>query len=74
MQIMPFWIKAIGRKNDNLFDIDTNLRYGSAILSLYIKKSNNQIAPALARYNGAPSSRKYSNRVLQVLRSRWFAR
>ena len=28
MQIMPFWLDEIGRPNDNLLHIDTNLRFG----------------------------------------------
>ncbi len=31
MQVMPFWLDEIGRPNDNLFDIDTNLRMGCTI-------------------------------------------
>ena len=32
MQIMPFWLEEIGRPDDNLFDISTNLRFGCTIL------------------------------------------
>ena len=31
MQVMPFWIKVIGRGDDNLFHLRTNLRYGCTI-------------------------------------------
>ncbi|MDX1489313.1 MAG: transglycosylase SLT domain-containing protein, partial [Acidiferrobacterales bacterium] len=36
MQIMPFWLSEIGRPDDNLFDVDTNLRYGCTILRYYM--------------------------------------
>ncbi len=34
MQIMPFWLKEIGHPKDNLFDIQTNLRFGCTIFEL----------------------------------------
>ncbi len=72
MQIMPFWVKEIGHDNDNLFDIDTNLRYGCTILSLYLKRSKQNRQQALARYNGSYGSHKYSNKVLSTLKKHWF--
>jgi soluble lytic murein transglycosylase-like protein len=38
MQIMPFWLDEIGRPDDNLFDIATNLRFGCTILNIYLKR------------------------------------
>ena len=35
MQVMSFWKAELGRLEDNLTDIATNLRYGCAILSYY---------------------------------------
>jgi len=38
MQVMPFWVKIIGRSEDNLFHLRTNLRlrlYHPASLSRY---------------------------------------
>ncbi len=32
MQVMPFWVKLIGGRNDNLFHLRMNLRYGCTIL------------------------------------------
>lgn len=63
MQIMPFWKEEIGRPQDNLMDIDTNLRYGCTILSYYLKISRNDITEALARYNGSYGKMKYPNKV-----------
>jgi len=42
MQIMPFWLNEIGRPDDNLFNIDTNLRFGCTILSIYLKRERSQ--------------------------------
>ncbi|HLS98400.1 MAG TPA: transglycosylase SLT domain-containing protein, partial [Porticoccaceae bacterium] len=32
MQVMPFWKNEIGRPEDNLINVDVNLRYGCTIL------------------------------------------
>ena len=40
MQIMPFWLDEIGRPNDNLFHINTNLRLGCTILRHYLDIEN----------------------------------
>jgi soluble lytic murein transglycosylase-like protein len=71
MQIMPFWIEEIGHESDNLFDIDTNLRYGCAILKIYLGRENNQVTKALARYYGAINGMTYPNKVLTRLRKNW---
>src|SRR5690606_31574595 len=39
MQVMPFWKNEIGRDEDNLMDIQTNLRYGCTILKHYLDKA-----------------------------------
>jgi len=71
MQIMPFWIDVIGRKQDNLFDIETNLRYGCAILSIYLKREKKEIIPALARYHGSYPKDYYSRKVVKAWQNRW---
>jgi soluble lytic murein transglycosylase-like protein len=71
MQIMPFWIKAIGREKDNLFDIATNLRYGTAILAIYMKREKDDIIPALARYHGSYPKDYYSQRVVKAWQGGW---
>jgi soluble lytic murein transglycosylase-like protein len=72
MQIMPFWLDEIGRPNDNLLHIDTNLRFGCTILKYYLEMENGDLQRALARYNGSLGARKYPNLVLDKLRSKWF--
>ena len=39
MQVMPFWRVEIGRPQDILTDMDTNVRYGTAILAHYLDVS-----------------------------------
>lgn len=72
MQIMPFWLNEIGRPDDNLMHIDTNLRFGCTILKYYIELENGDLQLALGRYNGSRGKRTYSNKVLDKLRLKWF--
>ncbi len=72
MQIMPFWREEIGRPSDNLLHLDTNLRYGCAILKFYLEKENGDLRRALGRYNGSLGKRKYPNKVIDKLTGKWF--
>ena len=72
MQIMPFWLNEIGRPNDNLLHIETNLRYGCTILRFYLDKENGDLRRALGRYNGSLGVRKYPNKVIDKLSKKWF--
>jgi len=72
MQIMPFWIKEIGRPDDNLIHTNTNLRYGCTILRFYYDKENGDLRRALGRYNGSLGKRKYPNKVIDKLSKKWF--
>jgi soluble lytic murein transglycosylase-like protein len=72
MQIMPFWKDEIGRPEDNLNHIDTNLRYGCTILKFYLDKENGDLRRALGRYNGSLGKRKYPNKVIDKLSYKWF--
>lgn len=71
MQIMPFWKQEIGREDDNLFDIDTNLRYGCTILAHYLEVENGSLIRALARYNGSRGKTWYPERVLRYWHENW---
>jgi len=71
MQIMPFWINEIGKPDDNLFDIKTNIKYGCAILSLYLEKEKKDTTKALARYNGSRGQSWYPMRVYKAMRKTW---
>jgi soluble lytic murein transglycosylase-like protein len=72
MQIMPFWLDEIGRPDDNLLHIDTNLRFGCTILKYYMDMENGDYTRALGRYNGSLGKRTYPNKVLDKLRLKWF--
>lgn len=74
MQIMPFWKAEIGRESDNLFDMPTNLRYGSTILRYYLDREKGHLRRALQRYNGALKDRtqKYANKVLRARHRHWY--
>jgi len=74
MQVMPFWLREIGRPNDSLFDVRTNLRFGCTILKHYLKREQNNLPRALARYNGSLGSWKYPDLVFGALRNRWYTR
>ena len=71
MQIMPFWLEELGRPDDNLFDVHTNLRFGTTILRYYLDIEKGHESRALARYNGSLGSHKYPNLVFNALRHRW---
>ena len=72
MQVMPFWIEEIGRPDDNLLHTDTNLRYGCTILRYYYDKEKGDLRRALGRYNGSLGKRKYPNKVIDKLSTKWF--
>lgn len=65
MQVMPFWTGVIG-DNDRrkLFHMQTNLRYGCAILRMYIDQEKGDLYLALGRYNGSRGRPEYPNAVL----------
>ena len=71
MQVMPFWRAEIGRPQDNLTEIDTNVQYGTAILAHYLEVANRDLVDALARYNGSRGRLNYPERVVYSFRSRW---
>jgi soluble lytic murein transglycosylase-like protein len=72
MQIMPFWLDEIGRPDDNLFDMSTNLRFGCTILRHYLDVENGNLTRALARYNGSLGSMRYPSLVFTALSERWY--
>lgn len=73
MQVMPFWKNDIGHPDDNLTDVDTNLRYGCQILKYYMEKENGRYMQALARYNGSYGKLWYPSLVMDAWRDRWYA-
>ncbi len=74
MQVMPFWKRLIGRPDDNLTKIRTNLRYGCTILKQYINEENGSVMKALARYNGSSGQLWYPERVMDAWQKYWFVK
>lgn len=72
MQVMPFWKKEIGRPDDNLTKIATNLRYGSTILKHYLEVEKGNLIRALARYNGSLGKTWYPERVMNAWEKYYF--
>ena len=71
MQVMPFWTGIIGDSDRRkLFDMQTNLRYGCAILRMYLDMENGNLFLALGRYNGSRGKPEYPNAVLSASQ-RW---
>jgi soluble lytic murein transglycosylase-like protein len=71
MQVMPFWVTEIGTKEQNLFHLRVNLRYGCAILRHYLDIEKGNLYRALGRYNGTLGKPGYPNLVRAAWRSHW---
>ncbi len=67
MQVMPFWKKELGKPDDNLLSIETNVRYGCAILRHYVDRYKS-VERALAAYNGSLGRKKYPNKVFAKMK------
>jgi soluble lytic murein transglycosylase-like protein len=71
MQVMPFWVRLIGSKDNNLFHMRTNLRFGCTILRHYLDIENGDIYRALGRYNGSLGQPEYPNMVRGAWEKQW---
>jgi soluble lytic murein transglycosylase-like protein len=72
MQVMPFWTNVIGDGDARrLFDMRTNLRYGTVILRHYLDIERGDLFMALGRYNGSRGRREYPDAVLAAWKNRW---
>jgi soluble lytic murein transglycosylase-like protein len=71
MQVMPFWAKLIGTREDNLFHLRTNLRYGCVILRHYLDIERGNLFRALGRYNGSLGKAEYPNMVERAWQRDW---
>jgi soluble lytic murein transglycosylase-like protein len=67
MQVMPFWVRQIGTPDQNLFNLRTNLRYGTVILRHYLDIENGDLYRALGRYNGSLGKPEYPNAVMAAM-------
>jgi soluble lytic murein transglycosylase-like protein len=67
MQVMPFWTGIVGDNDrSKLFQMQTNLRYGCAILRMYLDMEGGNLYLALGRYNGSRGQPQYPNAVLSA--------
>jgi soluble lytic murein transglycosylase-like protein len=72
MQVMPFWTGLIGGGRDNnLFHLRTNLRYGCVILRHYLDVENGDVYRALGRYNGSLGRPEYPTAVFAAMNRNW---
>ena len=71
MQVMPFWIKLIGRNDDNLFHLRTNLRFGCTILRHYLDLEKGNLFRALGRFTGSLGRAEYPNLVRAAWERNW---
>lgn len=71
MQVMPFWVPLLGRRDDNLFHLRTNLRYGCVILRHYLDMENGDLYRALGRYNGSLGKPEYPTQVVRAWQRDW---
>ena len=71
MQVMPFWVKLIGQKDNNLFHLRINLRYGCTILRHYLDMEQGNLFRALGRYNGSLGQAEYPNLVRAAWERHW---
>ena len=71
MQVMPFWVAEIGTKEQNLFHLRVNLRYGCTILRHYLDIEKGNLYRALGRYNGTLGKPEYPNLVRAAWRKHW---
>jgi soluble lytic murein transglycosylase-like protein len=71
MQVMPFWVKLIGARDQNLFHLRTNLRYGCTILRYYLDVEHGDYFRALGRYNGSLGKPEYPTTVVRAWTSNW---
>ncbi len=71
MQVMPFWVRLIGDGDERrLFHLQTNLRYGCAILRHYLERERGDLFLALGRYNGSRGRAEYPQAVFAA-REQW---
>jgi len=73
MQVMPFWVKLIGKREQNLFHLRINLRYGCTILRHYLDLEKGNLYRALGRYNGSLGQAEYPNLVKTAWHKHWTA-
>ncbi|MEW5768767.1 MAG: lytic transglycosylase domain-containing protein [Pseudomonadota bacterium] len=70
-QVMPFWLDLIGTREQNLFHLRTNIRFGATILRHYVDIEGGNLFRALGRYNGSLGKAEYPEMVYAAWRNHW---
>lgn len=71
MQVMPFWLRQIGASNQDLLNMQTNIRFGCTILRHYLQLEKGNMFMALGRYNGSRGQATYPNLVYNAYNQYW---
>ena len=72
MAVPSFWIEKIGKGDDNLFHLRTNLRFGCTILRHYLDNSDGNVKSALEKYGGtATGNEEFARRVIAASTHVW---
>lgn len=71
MQVMPFWVGLIGNRDQDLFHLRINLRFGCTILRHYLDVEKGDLYRALGRYNGSLGAPEYPNLVRAAWERQW---
>jgi soluble lytic murein transglycosylase-like protein len=71
MQVMPFWQRQIGARDQDLLNVQTNIRFGCTILRHYLQLERGDMFMALGRYNGSRGQATYPNLVFGALNRYW---
>jgi soluble lytic murein transglycosylase-like protein len=71
MQVMPFWVRQIGAYDQDLLNVQTNIRFGCTILRHYMQLEHGDRFYALGRYNGSRGKPDYPNLVFNAYNRYW---
>lgn len=71
MQVMPFWQRQIGAQDQDLLNVQTNIRFGCTILRHYLQLEHGDMFMALGRYNGSRGQAVYPDLVFGALNRYW---
>lgn len=71
MQVMPFWKRQIGASDQDLLNVQTNIRFGCTILRHYLQLEHGDMFMALGRYNGSRGQATYPNLVFNAYNNYW---
>ncbi len=71
MQVMPFWQRQIGAQDQDLLNVQTNIRFGCTILRHYLQLEHGDMFMALGRYNGSRGQAVYPHLVFGAMNRYW---